>query len=410
MNNLIRAVLTAISGVLLVVPSATLAAQAKPRIAVVSGPVATIQNSEPLVTSNKARSKYGLTPLADEGGAPLKYDHLAPQRLAAPVEVLIEQFSGHPLERDAAELYGPPDGYVDAAGNFNTERQGAADKAVYKVTLDPDDGLYMLPYMARQVDGRAWDGDCARPWAPANQCRQPFFPDGARIFEEIDRGIWGVSERGLGNMLASKAEFDFYRGVPAGGYKRGLSAAMRTDVGDGDILPETMGEDFFVYKPVHLRTSTRYLELAKAANSVQNAVNAADYLGLIWLEGSPTVEETIYWLNLMVDTRVPIVANAAQRPNRSLSADGPRNIVDSVDYIVSRVWSDAQGNNELGAVMVQDEQIFAARQVQKSDARPGWICCGGWPWRDPRHHGCARESAHLFQTRTPAIPGAQKCV
>ena len=35
----------------------------KPRIAVFSGPTATIQNTEPLVTSNKAREKYGL-PLA----------------------------------------------------------------------------------------------------------------------------------------------------------------------------------------------------------------------------------------------------------------------------------------------------------------------------------------------------------
>ena len=35
---------------------------AKPRIAVFSGPTATIQNSEPLVTSNKAREKYGLPP------------------------------------------------------------------------------------------------------------------------------------------------------------------------------------------------------------------------------------------------------------------------------------------------------------------------------------------------------------
>ncbi len=32
----------------------------KPKIAVFSGPTATIQNSEPLVTSNKGREKYGL--------------------------------------------------------------------------------------------------------------------------------------------------------------------------------------------------------------------------------------------------------------------------------------------------------------------------------------------------------------
>ena len=51
------------------------------------------------------------------------------------------------------------------------------------------------------------------------------------------------------------------------------------------------------------------------------------YEGAIWLEGSPSVEETVYWLNLLIDTEIPIVGNAAQRPHGALSADGDRNIV-----------------------------------------------------------------------------------
>ena len=72
-------------------------------------------------------------------------------------------------------------------GNFHKERQGAADKPVYEVELRPDDGLYPLPYMARQADGAAWDADGTQEIAPANQSRQPFFPDGSRPVEEIDR-------------------------------------------------------------------------------------------------------------------------------------------------------------------------------------------------------------------------------
>jgi len=352
-------------------------ADTKPKIAVFSGPSATIQNSAPLVTSNKARTKYGLPPRTDAGGGLAKQDHLAPQRLAAPVEVFIEAFSAHPLEQDAADLYGPPDGFLDTDGNFHTERQRSTDKPVYRVTLDPADGLYQLPYMARQADGSAWDGDCARPWAPAEQCRQPFFPDASRLFEEIDRGLWGLGDDGTGNVLSSKADFDFYRALPSGGYKRGLPENARTDVGAGDVPSETLGEDFFVYRPPHLRASVRYEDLAKAANVVQQALSSGNYAGAIWLEGSPTVEETVYWLNLLIDTKVPIIANAAQRINRSVSADGPRNIVDSVNYIVSGKWADADGSNTLGAVMVQDEQIFAARQVQKSDARPGGYVATG---------------------------------
>ena len=31
--------------------------------------------------------------------------------------------------------------------------------------------------MARQANGQAWETDCTEPGAPAQACRQPFFPD-----------------------------------------------------------------------------------------------------------------------------------------------------------------------------------------------------------------------------------------
>src|SRR5215470_5714008 len=146
----------------------------KPRIAHLAGSNATIQNSPPLVTSGKAREKYGLPPLTDADGRPHRFDALRAQRLAAPVTVYVEQFSAHPLERDAAELYGPPDGYVDATGAFHKERRGAEDRPVYEITLRPEDGVYPLPYMARQVDGRPWEDDGTDPMAPESRARQPF--------------------------------------------------------------------------------------------------------------------------------------------------------------------------------------------------------------------------------------------
>src|SRR5581483_2966912 len=157
----------------------------KPRIAVFSGPTATIHNSEPLVTSNQARAKHGLRLLTDVDDQPLRFDLLRPQRLAAPVTVYVEQLSAHPLERDAVELYAPPDGYLD--------EQGTNDVPVYEVTLRPEDGLIPLPYMARQANGQAWEDDGAYPLAPAEHSRQPFYPDASRIFEEIDR--LGVSHQ-----------------------------------------------------------------------------------------------------------------------------------------------------------------------------------------------------------------------
>ena len=82
-----------------------------------------IQNSEPLVTSNKAREKYGLPLKTNADGSPIRFDVLRAQRLAAPVKVYIEQFSAHPLERDAAALYAPPDGYLDSGAAFTKSAQ-----------------------------------------------------------------------------------------------------------------------------------------------------------------------------------------------------------------------------------------------------------------------------------------------
>jgi L-asparaginase/Glu-tRNA(Gln) amidotransferase subunit D len=270
----------------------------RPKIAVFSGPTATIQNSEPLVTSNKARKKYGLPPRANPDGGPARFDALRPQRLAAPVTVYVEQFSAHPLERDAAELYGPPDGYISPDGVFRKQAQAPGDTPVYEITLLPEDGLYPLPYMARQANGAPWDDDEAYPLAPANFCRQPFYPDASRIFEEIDRLAIG-----------------------------------------------------------HQGT--------------------ARYTGAIWLEGSPNIEESIYWLNLLIDTPAPIVGNASQRPHGSIGNDGDLNIVHSVEYLTSRVWADENGCDAIGAVVIQEKQIFTARDVQKADARAGGYVATG---------------------------------
>ena len=100
---------------------------AKPRIAVFSGPTATIANSPTLVTSNKGR-------LPGDRVLPGRFDHLVAQTLYEPVVVKIRKFSAHPLEEDARAIY-HDDG-----------------KDYFEVELRPDDGSYLLPYLARRAD------------------------------------------------------------------------------------------------------------------------------------------------------------------------------------------------------------------------------------------------------------------
>jgi hypothetical protein len=314
--------------------------------------------------------------MTNPDGTPARYDVLRAQRLAAPVTVYVEQHSAHPLEKDAANLYGPPDGYIDADGKYHKERRQPGDRPVYEIELKPEDGVYPLPYMARQADGRAWEEECADPLAPIERARQAFYPDGSRTFEEIDR--FGIGEKGIGNLISAKVDVDFYRVSPPAGYTHGLRAKERTDVGEGDIVPERRGYDFFPYKPYHIGAVPPRPALARIVNLVQRVMSTGKYVGAVWTQGSPRIEETIYWFNLLLDTTLPVCGNAAQRPHGQISNDGPKNIVDSVEYIESRVWADASGRNRAGMVLIQEQQIFAARDVQKADARPGgYVATGG---------------------------------
>ena len=270
----------------------------KPRIAVFSGPRATIANTPVLVTSNKGRA----------AGEQLdgRFDHLVPQRLHEPVRVRIEKFSAHPLESDAAEVY-HDDG-----------------KSYYEVELRPEDGAYLLPYMARRADGSE-DGtpfeaaDLGDPGIGYGG-RQSFLPDASRLFEDIDRGLGGRGHDGAASELDRLAEFDFVRVLPPSGYlKQG----------------EVAGRDFFPYSPRPLGKFPPNTAMARAVNVVQQTIDSGRYDGFIWLEGSPHVEETLYWLSLVLDTALPFVGISSQRPHGALANDGDRNIVDAARYIAS---------------------------------------------------------------------------
>jgi L-asparaginase len=373
-----------------------MALKAKTRIAHLAGPTATIQNTPPLVTANKARLKRGLPPRKNPDGTVPTFDPLRAQRLAAPVTVYVEQFSAHPLEADAAELYGPPDGYVGADGTFRKTRTADSDKPVYEIELHPDDGFYPLPYMAVQADGSPWDEECASPGAPAAKARQGFFPDGSRSFEEIDR--FSIGADGMASLISSLATVDFYRGAPPSGFTKGLPAHLRKDKGEGDIPPEIRGKDFYPYKPYHIAAIPPRPMLAKVTNDMQVLVSSGDYEGVIWTEGSPQVEESAYWFSLLIDTTLPICCNAAQRPQGQVSADGPKNIIDSVAFISSRVWADEQDRNRCGVVVIQEQQIFAAREVAKVDARPGgYVATGG-------HGGIIGQVTHRGRMHLTYLP------
>ena len=65
-------------------------------------------------------------------------------------------------------------------------------------------------------------------------------------------------------------------------------------------------------------------------------------MGPLWDRRSMTTDfEAAAASNARADAA--IVGTVAQRPNHRLSADGPQNIVDAVDLILSNIWRDEGG-------------------------------------------------------------------
>ncbi|CAE6842818.1 L-asparaginase 2 [Paraburkholderia aspalathi] len=82
--------------------------------------------------------------------------------------------------------------------------------------------------------------------------------------------------------------------------------------------------------------------------------------GVVITHGTDTLEETTYFLHLVVKIAKPVVVTGAMRPSSALSADGPLNLYNAVRVAISE---DAAG---MGVLVVLDERVVSARDATKT--------------------------------------------
>jgi L-asparaginase len=82
--------------------------------------------------------------------------------------------------------------------------------------------------------------------------------------------------------------------------------------------------------------------------------------GIVVTHGTSTLEETAYFLNLVVKVTVPVVLVAAQRPPNALGSDAGVNLVNAL-----RVAASTQSRN-LGVLVVMNDEVQSAREVAKT--------------------------------------------
>ncbi|KAI5914161.1 type II asparaginase [Thauera sp. 2A1] len=103
-------------------------------------------------------------------------------------------------------------------------------------------------------------------------------------------------------------------------------------------------------------TNDHLLQLGKR---VSELTKQADVDGIVITHGTDTIEETAYFLNLVVHSDKPIVVVGSMRPGTAMSADGMLNLYNAVAVARS---ADSRGK---GVLVAMNDEINAGRDVTK---------------------------------------------
>jgi L-asparaginase len=109
--------------------------------------------------------------------------------------------------------------------------------------------------------------------------------------------------------------------------------------------------------PSHALLDADWLELARA---IQGVFDRAEADGVVVTHGTNTIEETAYFLHLVLKTDRPVVLVGSMRPASGMSADGDLNLINAV-----RVAADPASVGR-GVLVVLNDTIHSARTVTKT--------------------------------------------
>lgn len=115
-------------------------------------------------------------------------------------------------------------------------------------------------------------------------------------------------------------------------------------------------------EPYRLPSSCVNMEAwLKLAQAVEKACDREDVDGVVITHGTDTMEETAFFLNLVLNTKKPVVLTGSMRPATAISADGYLNILNAVRVAASPLSYDR------GVLIVMNGIINGARDTTKTN-------------------------------------------
>ncbi|TKX28701.1 asparaginase [Campylobacter aviculae] len=98
----------------------------------------------------------------------------------------------------------------------------------------------------------------------------------------------------------------------------------------------------------------------KLAKKINKLLIKDEIDGVVVTHGTDTMEESAYFLNLVIKSDKPVILTGAMRPSTAMSADGPKNLYNAI-ALASRKETKAKG-----VLVVMNDKILSARGAVKT--------------------------------------------
>ncbi|HWO95716.1 MAG TPA: asparaginase [Bacillus sp. (in: firmicutes)] len=156
-------------------------------------------------------------------------------------------------------------------------------------------------------------------------------------------------------------------------FHTGGTISMKEDAKTGAVQPDSTNP--LISEPLQLNGMVNVIteqvfhlpsphmtqnEMLILMNKINEKINEGPVDGVVITHGTDTLEETAYFLDLTIDTDIPIVLTGAMRSSNEIGADGPYNLISALKVASSE---DAKGK---GVLVVMNDEIHTAENVTKT--------------------------------------------